>query len=359
MPKTKKKTSRKNNKTLKRKIVRINSKFESGNIIHKKTANGVVNLEIREERSPWYRKKKYNNWFYFKASNLEEKTTFHIGNIRDYFNSWKGFTVCYSYDNKNWKRLKTTVNGLKKSITWTINPKKSTVWFAFYPPYPFSKSKKLLPHMKTIGYSAKKRPILMKKIGSGPHRVWLISGQHPGETINSWMLEGFVKRLMKKKSILSKKYTFFIIPNANPDGNIGGRWYVNGKGQNLNRDWFSTKTSEVKAIKKQMSKYGYDLVFDLHGDEGCKNHFIVSSHKRKHHLHDIINKKLNQKNKHFQLKNYYTEKDMKGPPETLDDYTIGITLEGCMKHHLYNHKTLQEEPLKIGKDLLDILAEIN
>ena len=96
MPKTKKKISRKNNKTLKRKIVRINSKFESGNIIHKKTANGVVNLEIREERSPWYRKKKYNNWFYFKASNLEEKTTFHIGNIRDYFNSWKGFTVLFN-----------------------------------------------------------------------------------------------------------------------------------------------------------------------------------------------------------------------------------------------------------------------
>jgi hypothetical protein len=33
-------------------------------------------------------------------------------------------------------------------------------------------------------------------------------------------------------------------------------------------------------------------------------------------------------------------------------------MEGCMKHPLYKHKTLQDEPLKIGKDLLDTLVEI-
>ena len=49
---------------------------------------------------------------------------------------------------------------------------------------------------------------------------------------------------------------------------------------------------------------------------------------------------------------------MKGARDTLDDYTRGITIEGCMKHPLYNHKTLQNESLKIGKDLLDVLLEI-
>jgi len=29
-----------------------------------------------------------------------------------------------------------------------------------------------------------------------------------------------------------------------------------------------------------------------------------------------------------------------------------------MKHPIYNHKTIQDEPLKIGKDLLDTLAEL-
>ena len=32
---------------------------------------------------------------------------------------------------------------------------------------------------------------------------------------------------------------------------------------NLNRDWLNIKSSEVKAVKKQMKKYGYDLVFDI------------------------------------------------------------------------------------------------
>ena len=358
MPKTKKNKKIRKNKTMKKKALRISSNFESGNIIYKKTKDNVVDLEIREEPYPKWTKRKYKNWFYFKASNLSGKTTFNIYKIRNYFNDWKGYNVCYSYDNKNWKRLKTKVNIKKKKLTWEINPKKSTIWFAFYPPYPFSKSKKLLPNMKTIGYTKDKRPILMKKIGNGPKRVWLISGQHSGETINSWILEGFVKRLLERKSALKKKYTFFIIPNANPDGNVRGHWYVTSKGINLNRDWLNPKSPEVKAIKKQMDKYGYDLVFDLHGDEGCKNHFLANSYGCKHPLHDIINKKLNKKNKHFQLKNYYSAAYMKGAKDTLDDYTRGITMEGCMKHPLYDHKTVQDEPLKIGKDLLDTLIEL-
>ena len=163
---------------------------------------------------------------------------------------------------------------------------------------------------------------------------------------------------MERKSTLKKKYTFFIIPNANPDGNVRGHWYVTSKGINLNRDWLDTKSPEVKAIKKQMDKYGYDIVFDIHGDEGCKKHFILHSRGCKPPYFDSINKKLNQKNKHFQLKNYYDDAYMEGAKDTLDDYTRGITIEGCMKHPIYKHKTIQEEPLKIGKDLLDILSEL-
>ena len=43
-----------------------------------------------------------------------EKLNSILGKIRNYFNDWKGYTVCYSYDNKNWKRLKTKVNIKKK-----------------------------------------------------------------------------------------------------------------------------------------------------------------------------------------------------------------------------------------------------
>ena len=52
----------------------------------------------------------------------------------------------------------------------------------------------------------------MKKMGTGDYKIWVISGQHPGETVNMWMLEGFLERLSKKKEML-KKYTFFILSN--------------------------------------------------------------------------------------------------------------------------------------------------
>ena len=114
MPKTKRYNKKRKNKTAKKKTLHISSNFESGNIIHKKTRDNIVDLEIREEPYPYSTKRKYKNWFYFKASNLNGKTKFNIGKIRNYFNDWKGYTVCYSYDNKNWKRLKTKVNIKKK-----------------------------------------------------------------------------------------------------------------------------------------------------------------------------------------------------------------------------------------------------
>lgn len=89
-----------------------------------------------------------------------------------------------------------------------------------------------------------------------------------------------------------------------------------------------------------------------------KKHFLVARLTDKHRLHDKINKLLNKKNKHFQLKNYYNDEYMKTVNDTLDDFTGGITVEGALKHPLRNNKTLQDEPLKIGKDLADVLAEI-
>ena len=49
---------------------------------------------------------------------------------------------------------------------------------------------------------------------------------------------------------------------------------------------------------------------------------------------------------------------MKHVKDTLDEYTMGITVECATKHKLFNHRTLQQEPIKIGKDLADILYEL-
>ena len=208
---------RKDGTKKKRKHIKINSNFESGNIIVKSIEKNNVKLEIRKD--PYIKnpdQKKYQYWFYFYASNvLNKKCTFTIQDIViipntwDKYNDWHGLNVAYSYDNKNWKRCKTNFNG--KNISWRIKPTKNKIWFAYYPPYTFSRTKKIFKNGKIIGYSHLKNPIYMKKIGDGPVKIGVIARQHPGETIGSWIMEGFVKRALKKKHILGKNYTIYMV----------------------------------------------------------------------------------------------------------------------------------------------------
>ena len=56
------------------------------------------------------------------------------------------------------------------------------------------------------------------------------------------------------------------------------------------------------------------------------------------------------------MQNYYVQNNHDMTlANTLDEYTIGITVEAAMKHTLGNHKTIQDEAIKIGRDLLDSL----
>ena len=364
MPKTVKKSKKfkkKKTKKISRKI-KILRNFEGSNIgiLSKKVKNGKININLKIKNEPYKKevKKKFQNWFYFKVSSIKNKMiSYHIKNVNNYDDDWKKFNVCYSYDNVNWKRTKTTVKTQKNkaNIEWNFKSRSESVWFAYYPPYPFSKVKDIYKKSKVIGRSEQGRPIYMEKFGNGETKVWVISGQHPGETVNMWMLEGFMQRLLERKNLLNK-FTFFIVPCLNPDGKVLGHWYTNAKGVNLNRDWGPFKSKETNAVKKQFLKHGFDLVIDLHGDEGANRHFLAHSPKKKHPLHQIINKKLNEKNKKFQMQNYYVQNghDMT-LANTLDEYTIGITVEAAMKHTLGNHNTIQDEAIKIGRDLLDSL----
>ena len=80
MPKTLKINKHKRkNKTRKNKQIIISSDFESGNIVKlDSTTNNHVHLEIRGEKYEKQQTNKYRNWFYFKAKNVNKKTTFTI-----------------------------------------------------------------------------------------------------------------------------------------------------------------------------------------------------------------------------------------------------------------------------------------
>ena len=282
--------------------------------------------------------------------------TYTIQNINVFGNDWKGFNVCYSYDNKNWKRIKTSFLKKNKTLTWKHRSTKKNVYFAYYPPYTtVMKQKMMMKYKNKKGAKAKtlgKSKVDALILGNGPLKIFIVARQHPGESIGSWMIEGFLKEYFSdvQRKVVEDVFTFYIIPMANPDGVKLGHWYTNKKGQNLNRSWRHNKTSETNAIKKLMTEKKALLYLDLHGDEGASKHFITSCIESKNKVRKPFNNTMAKFCPNFQKEDYYKRHAHKvyGTMDCFDKERT-LTIEGAMKHSLYKHKTIQDEGIKIGK----------
>ena len=339
----------------------ISTNFESGNINHIKNVQRkkdvLVVLEIENEPYPKNTKRKYQNWFYFKSNDVQRKAmTYTIQNINIFGNDWKGFNVCYSYDNKNWKRIKTSFSKKNKTLTWKHTSTKKNVYFAYYPPYTtVMKQKMMMKYKNKKGAKAKtlgKSKVDALILGNGPLKIFIVARQHPGESIGSWMIEGFLKEYFSdvQRKVVQDVFTFYIIPMANPDGVKLGHWYTNKKGQNLNRSWRHNKTSETNDIKRLMTEKKALLYLDSHGDEGASKHFITSCIESKNKVRKPFNNTMAKFCPNFQKEDYYKRHAHKvyGTMDCFDKERT-LTIEGAMKHSLYKHKTIQDEGIKIGK----------
>lgn len=61
---------------------------------------------------------------------------------------------------------------------------------------------------------------------------------HPGETVGSYMMQGFIRFISSKLPAalyLRNKFVFKIIPMTNPDGVIIGNYRTSFAGNDLNR----------------------------------------------------------------------------------------------------------------------------
>ncbi len=356
-------------KTRKKAPIKISCNFDSGNILQKSSKQikdkNVFTLEIRKDPYPKSVKKKYQNWYYFKVDNVKgKKCKFVIENLVNIDNDWKGHNVVCTYDHKFFFRTSTNLNN--NTLCWEITPKKQTIYFSYYVPYCRTRSYKLVNQIskkagvkkKTLGYSPLRNKIEVLKFGTGNKHIFIIARQHPGETISSWMLEGFITtffspKMVKMKNRLLKKYKFHIIVLANPDGVELGHWYTQKNGHNCNREWNTKKCPEVRMISKYMKKYDGCIYLYLHGDEGCDKHFITTctkTKKDKDSSYKFFCKRMVEYNKNFNFKDYYTKKVHKVHGTFDCAWDNALTIEGCMKHN-YNKACVSSEPLKIGKHL--------
>ena len=76
-------------------------------------------------------------------------------------------------------------------------------------------------------------------IGNCKGLVVAIARQHPGETVGSWLMEGFIKKLENSSS----SYCWLVIPMLNIDGVMLGNNRTGLLGYDFNRNWNADEDS--------------------------------------------------------------------------------------------------------------------
>jgi murein tripeptide amidase MpaA len=264
--------------------MRIETDFEGGRIeVAAEVEGGLARLSIPPDpKSPRFRQ-----WFAFAATGARGvRASFQIVNAGacTWAKGFAGYRVFASEDMQKWRRIATTYDGKTLSFGQTL--KSDRVTFAYFPPYPTSRSDALVE--RAVAFGARARDLAVTARGGcvrlvsmgredgtkgvGAPAIWVIAQQHPGEPMAGWFMEGFVGRLCEgdpqAKGLLAKA-SVFLVPRMNPDGCALANHRTNAAGIDLNRQWAtpSADAPEVSGVRDAMATRGIDVFLDVHGDE--------------------------------------------------------------------------------------------
>lgn len=272
--------------------MRITSKIESGNIrVLEPARDATAHLEIVPDPGT-----EFMHWFHFRCAASEQIPhrfgILNAGRSRT-ADGWRGYRAVASYDRESWFRLPTWFDG--QVLTFEIRPERPVFYLGHFAAYSLGRHARLLSwcqarpavSVESIGESVEGRSIDLLRIGepAPAKRVcWITAGQHPGEPMSSWFVEGLLHRLLDDEDglalALRERAVFYVVPIVNPDGRIQGRLRTNAVGIDLNRAWQSAdpqRSPEVACVKARMEETWVDLFLDVHGDETIPYCFVVNS----------------------------------------------------------------------------------
>ena len=152
-------------------------------------------------------------------------------------------------------------------------------------------------------------------------KVVILTGRvHPGESNSSYMMEGFIRFILRKDDPIAvelrKRIVFHIIPFTNPDGVIIGNYRVSMSGNDLNRRYMAPHPKLhpiVCAVKKLIRDLKPDptetkkiLAFiDMHGHSRKKNVFMYGPqypiHDTRYFKMRILPKIMSEQNEMFRF----------------------------------------------------------
>lgn len=270
--------------------MRVSCNFDGGNIeVVKAEDPGDIQLRIRKDGAADFRQ-----WFYFRLTGAEGRDCalkILNGDEIAYEKGFDGYRAVWSEDRETWRRAVTEFDG--KVMTIRHRPGADSVWFAYFAPYSLERHADFMAQcqhsprarLEILGQTLDGRDIDLIRVGEpGPGKrvCWAIGRQHPGESMASWWMEGFLERLLAPNDAVSRalleKAVFYVVPNANPDGCFRGHLRTNAAGRDLNREWANPTmeaSPEIALIRARMEATGVDFCLDVHGDEEIPHNFIA------------------------------------------------------------------------------------
>ncbi|WP_426416767.1 M14 family metallopeptidase [Aestuariirhabdus sp. LZHN29] len=306
----------------------INAAFDGGNIevISAERADDIQ-LNIRaDHNSDFYQ------WFYFRLSGARGQTcNMKILNAAGaaYPGGWENYQAVASYDRQRWFRVPTRFHEGVLSIMH--EPVHNSVYYAYFAPYSMERLGDFIAGLqthpkvtqRTLGQTLDGQPLdqlVIGEPGEGKKKIWIQARQHPGETMASWWMEGFVPRLIDPNDAIARdlleRAVFYVVPNMNPDGSRRGHLRTNAAGANLNREWLTPtaeNSPEVLLVREQMAAIGVDFCLDVHGDETLPYNFIAGTHgipswdEKRLNVHNGFGQALRRANPDFQLVHGYPD----------------------------------------------------
>lgn len=285
--------------------IAFSSAFDSGNgeLVSVSRAPGAEAVEVVEvsiRADPWCESdsRAHLQWFHFRLAHVRGRSlevALTNGADATFADAWDGYRVAASYGDGDWFRVADTtyVDG---RLSWRLVPARDAVYFAFFAPYPYTRHLDLLGELSArcarvslsvMGRSVDGRDldlVTVGEAGEGKRAVWVVSRQHPGESMAEWCTEGLLRRLTDPADAVARallaRAVFYVVPNINPDGSVRGHLRTNAAGANLNREWrepSDARSPEVAACLRAMDATGVDLMLDVHGDEILPYNFFVDN----------------------------------------------------------------------------------
>lgn len=368
----------------------INSHFDGGNIrcICCDEPENIQLEIIKDNMSDFYQ------WFYFRLSGAEGlDCSLSIINAKDsaYADGWEGYEVVASYDRDFWFRVPTKYEDGQLVIEHM--PEYQSVYYAYFTPYSMERCADFIGwaigdpkvNLNVLGQTLDGQDIDQLVVGNedeNKKKIWVHARQHPGETMASWWMEGFVSRLLDEDDAISRalleKAVFYIVPNMNPDGSKRGHLRTNAVGANLNREWLEPsmeRSPEVFLLRKKMEQVGVDFCLDVHGDEALPYNFIAGAEGVPNWNEGLLEKQtrfgqaLKKANPDFQLdKGYEVDKPNEADLSICTNYIantfecLSLTLEMPFKDTIDTPHPVQgwspTRCQKLGESAIDAIYEV-